>query len=342
MNEYFSANGGLGLGAIFNQFYSDRSDGKTFDIKYRGLKRFQKRNEITVYMRRWKTEFTGLMIDTFLDDVIEKKASEMEFIKDIKADRSGIQIKKCGDNTWRYAFYFTPLTVANRLKSNFNPLMIREIDFDEYAPLDNRYAPDEMINLLEFWNTCDRQRGIVKLCTFGNRVTATNPFLNFFDIDLKIDENYKTRLYKNGRLMIQVYYNEERRKVQANNPIMDLVAGTIYEGYMKGKVLDGGTALIKEKPVDAMIWSSFKTELGEGTIWYDKDFKYYVSDKCNYGIKTVITDKPYIMKDREVILASHNEVANMLRQTYRLSQLYSVSDKAWSMFEPIMKLINLK
>ena len=36
MNEYFTANGILGLGALFNQVYSDRSDGKTFDIKYRG------------------------------------------------------------------------------------------------------------------------------------------------------------------------------------------------------------------------------------------------------------------------------------------------------------------
>lgn len=341
MNEYFSANGGLGRGALFNQFYSDRSDGKTFDIKYRGLKRFIKTNYITVYMRRWKTEFTNLMINTFLDDVINKKSKEFEIIKDIKSDRSGVQIKLCKENIFKYAFYFSPLSTANRLKSNFNPEPIREIDFDEYVPLDNRYLTDEMINLLEFWNTCDRQRGIVKLCTFGNRITSRNPFLNFFDIDLKIGEEYKTRLYKDGQLMIQVYHNEYRRQVQTQSPLMKLVEGTIYENYMKGGILTESKAIIKDYPVGATLWSAFITDLGEGTIWIYED-KLYISDKTNKGEKMILSDKPRIIKDREVFTASINEVGNFLKSVYRNSCMFATNEKAWNIFEPIIKLINLK
>lgn len=341
MEKYFSANGGLGLKALWNQFYSDRSDGKTFDIVYRGLKRFQKGNYITVYMRRWKTEFTQLMIQTFLDDVLHKKAEEMTWIKEVKCDKSGVQIKKRGEKIWRYAFYFTPLTVSNRLKSNFNPELIREIDFDEYVPLDNRYAPNEMINLLEFWNTCDRQRGIVKLCTFGNRITGSNPFLSFFNIDIKIDDKYKTRLYKNGQLMIQIYHNEYRREVMSKNPIMQLVEGTIYENYMKGGTLDGGSAILRDKPDDTVLWSAYKTELGEGTIWLKNDIV-YISDKINYSSKIIIADKPYIVKDNDVYVASLNGISTFIKNCYRNSRLYSTSFKAWENFQPIMKLVSLK
>ena len=340
MSKYFSANGGLGLGALFNQFYSDRSDGKTFDIVYRGLKRFDKYNYITVYMRRWKTEFTKVMIDTFIDDVKNKKKDEMMFIKDVKSDKTGVQIKK-EDGIWRYAFYFVPLTMAQKLKSSFNPENIREIDFDEYVPLDGRYAPEEMFNILEFWNTCDRKRNIVKFCTFGNRITASNPFLNFFGVEIKIDDKFKTRLYKNGQLMVNIYHNEENRKEVEESPFMDLIKGTQYENYMRGNVLMSSTAIYKDKPKDATVWSSFKTNLGEGTIWNYNDL-YFVSDKVNFSCGQCITDRPYIIKDCECYVATIAEISSFIKSIYRNTKLFATNFNAWKIFEPIIDLVNVR
>lgn len=336
MNEYFTANGILGLGALFNQVYSDRSDGKTFDIKYRGCQRFEKYGHVTVYMRRWKTEFTSVMIDTFLNEVqrVYPKFKTWDF----RADKSGIQVKK--DGYWKYAFYFIPLSVGNKLKSNIDPTDIREIDFDEYVPLDGRYCKDEMINLLEFWNSCDRQRGIVKLCTFGNKITGSNPFLNFFGVDLDLTQP-KTRLYKDGQLAIQVYMNDIRRDTMAKNPFMKLVEGTIYEGYMKGDILCGSLSNIKPKPENADLWSSFKTVNGEGTIWTYKD-KWFISDKQNNDVKFCVTDKPYMQDFKTELVASNVDIANLFRNVYRNSLMCFTSEKAFNLFEPIIKLITLR
>lgn len=65
-NTYFSAKYILEKKALINQILSDRSDGKTFDCKYRALKDYKEHKDITVYMRRWKTEITQKMYHGFL------------------------------------------------------------------------------------------------------------------------------------------------------------------------------------------------------------------------------------------------------------------------------------
>ena len=72
--------------------------------------------------------------------------------------------------------------MSGKLKSSISPLSIAEIAFDEYIPLDGRYASDEITLLLEFWNTCDRQRGEVRMMVFGNKIAQNNPLFDFFGV----------------------------------------------------------------------------------------------------------------------------------------------------------------
>lgn len=336
--KYYSANGILGCGALFNQVYSDRSDGKTFDIKYRGLLRFKKHGYVTVYVRRWKSEFSKSMQDTFLNEVF-RVYPELD-IYDVRADKSGIQLKPRGtDNSaYKYAFYFCPISISNRLKSNFDISNIREIDFDEYVPLDNRYATDEMINILELYNTCDRDRNVVKLCTFGNRITGTNPFLSFFDIRMDITKP-KIQTFKNGQIAIQVYCNPERREVKSQSSFAQIVEGTIYDNYMRGGVLNGVECVLRHKTDTAVLWTRFKTCAGEGTIWRDND-KYYVSERTVHDDTHVIVDKPYGYPNETVVTLSN--LATALKDIYRTSCLYACTEHAWQLFAPIMKLICMK
>lgn len=335
--KYFSANGGLGLGALFNQFYSDKSDGKTFDCKYRALKRFEKNNYVTVYMRRFKNEFDKDMCDTFIDEVLQVKPDEFNWINDIKATRQCLYIKKANENEFRPAIYFLPLTMSAKKKSSYNPLNVREIDFDEYVPMDNRYCYNEMHLLLEAYQTFDRKRNLVKLCTFGNRVTSHNPFLNYFNIQIKIDDKQKTRLYNNGTIMIQVYHNDDNRKEVKSGTFYDMVKNTPYGNYISGNVLNSISLPIRKKNEDARLFCSFISQTGRGSIWKD-DINLYI---CNKFVQSylIITDKAREINNATCILASHNATVKYFKQKYNMCCLYAEDENAYNKFLPLFKMM---
>lgn len=46
-------------------------------------------------------------------------------------------------------------------------------------PLDGRYLKDEMILLLEFWKSIDRDRDQTLIHCYGNKIDLFNPFFDF-------------------------------------------------------------------------------------------------------------------------------------------------------------------
>ena len=71
-NSYFSGRVILSRGAMLNLVLSDRSDGKTFDVKLRALLDYYYQNLITVVVRRYKTEMGQLFYANFFGEVLEK------------------------------------------------------------------------------------------------------------------------------------------------------------------------------------------------------------------------------------------------------------------------------
>lgn len=112
-NTYFSAKYILSKGALFNYVLSDRSDGKTFDCKARALENFEQDGNITVYMRRYKTEITEKLYTTFFDEVISVKGFERFKDWTFKGTKQGVQVKR-GDK-WEWIIYFVPLTMSGKL-----------------------------------------------------------------------------------------------------------------------------------------------------------------------------------------------------------------------------------
>ena len=72
-NTYFSAKHILSKGALTSIVFSDRSDGKTFDCKARALLEYEENKNITIYMRRYKSEITSKMYSTFFDEVLNQE-----------------------------------------------------------------------------------------------------------------------------------------------------------------------------------------------------------------------------------------------------------------------------
>ena len=122
-NTYFGARFILSKKAIINLALSDRSDGKTFDCKARALEDYEQNNDITIYVRRWKTEIDQNVYNNFFNEVWEnndnyKRFSEWEF----KGSKTKIMVRKSIKDKWDTILYFIPLSVASRWKSKIQEI----------------------------------------------------------------------------------------------------------------------------------------------------------------------------------------------------------------------------
>ena len=326
-------------GALFNAAFSDRSDGKTFDCKTDALDDYIDNDHDTIYMRRFKTEITPKMYNSFLDEVLRKAKRRDVYLKyEYKSAHEGVYIRKKETNDeWHLFIYFVPLTMAGKLKSTFDVDRIYTINFDEYIPLDNLYAKNEMDLILEFWKSIDRDRQVVKFYFLGNRVTYYCPLFDYFKIDLKLDAKDGIRLYKNNTLAIQLYSSKEHRELRKNTPFNDLVKGTPYEQYENGGVLNLLDLKYKQHSQDATCYASFRTAIGEGTIWYDENYNFIISCTTRRD-KLVICDNVY-KDDREIALVTFGAIAQHFKSNYKLGKMLFENDKAFHIFEPILDRI---
>lgn len=338
-NTYFSARYILSKGALISLVLSDRSDGKTFDCKYRALEDYAKNNSITVYMRRFKTEITEKMYNSWFNEVFEnaKIPEQVEFLKSIalwqfKGSKKGIQVKKEPKGEWDWIVYFVPLSVAGRLKSQISDVMrINTIDFDEYVPLDNLYLKDEMHLLLEFWKSIDRDRDTTQLIILGNRLTPFNPVFDYFDIELKLSKD-RLQCYKDNTIAVQMYSNKEHREQREKGRFRKMIEGTSYEEYDKGGILNAFDIKLKSREGYNYLFS-FKTERGEGSVWY-KNRSMVISEYIrNDGF--IITDKNYNIS-RKFYVCTYGNFAKNFKAFYRRGDMYFETEKAFYLFEKIL------
>ena len=309
-STYFSARYVLSKNALISLCLSDRSDGKTFDCKARALEDYEKNKDITVYVRRWKTELGPEVYNNFFNECWENNKNYERFSNwEYKYSKNKIQVRKDKKDEWDTILYFIPLSVASRWKSKIqNPKRIKIIDFDEYVPMDNRYLPDEVSLLLDLWKTIDRDRDEVQIVICGNRIVPFCPILDYFSIDLKIGSKDMIRLYKDDTLAVQIYSNKEHREKRDEGRFRKLTSGTKYEGYDKGEVLYALDLELKSR-VGFDYFCRFKTERGTGTIWY-KNGELVISEN-NRKDGYILMDKYYNIKG-EKYLCTYGKFPSLL------------------------------
>lgn len=336
-NTYFNAMPVKNKGAIWNFFMSDRSDGKTLNCKILAIIDFYLYNNAHVYVRRYDSEMSEIMKKTFFDKLLRLYPFVKKLL-DFKTDSIGIMAKKKDEDEdkYRYIIYFIPLSMSGKLKSQIEDERISDIDFDEYIPLDNKYLKDEMLYAMELYKTVDRDRNELRFNFFGNKITAFNPFFDFFNIETHIEKG-KIKLYKNDTIALQIYISKNLKEQRAKSKFNMSVAGTSYEDYNNsGVLLEQDLKLDTIK--DAQFYVSFKSIRGEGSIWI-KNYHYIISCK-NYGAGIQIVDKMY-NTNRECINCLAGNVQQLFKHAYKINDIYFESQKAYYLFEPILRKINI-
>ena len=339
---YFSAKHVLEKGALINYVLSDRSDGKTFDCKVRALYDYKNYKHITVYVRRFKTELTASLYENFFSDVLgDSKPEKEKYRKDFKGwefkgNKRGIMVKLPDTDKWDWIVFFIPLTMSGKLKSQLDSYVQRIfiIDFDEYVPLDDRYAPNEMTLLLELWKSIDRDRDKLQLIILGNRIVTFTPFFDYFNLKLQITGD-KIRLYKNGTLAVQIYSNREHRETRNVSKFNNLVEGTEYEDYNAGGVLKTLNLKVASH-IGCNYFSSFKTEIGEGTIWTNG--RQFVISTYKRKDGFMLVDKMY-NTGREEYAITFGQFGKLFKRLYKTGQLFFEDEQSYRYFEDILKKV---
>lgn len=328
--EYYSADELLAKGAIVSQCYSDRSDGKTFNIKERGLTQYLEDKSQYVYMRLFKTEITEAMYTTFMNEICDKKP-ELTKGYEFQGTKTKLLVRKQGKKEWDILAYFIPLTMVGKYKSILDVNRIKSIELDEAVPLDDIYPKDVVTKLLDFWVSVDRDRFTVRLNIFANKISPFSPYFDYWNLNLAMNGN-KIRTYQNGALAVQIYYSEEHRTERKKSKFNDLIKGTAYEDFYFGGILN--VIGIKRGSIkDAKYWSSFMTEKGEGSIYMKDDYIILSESKRKDGL--LLTDKIY-NTNRKEIMVKFGDFAKFLKRMYHTGSIRAETEKAYYMFEDIL------
>lgn len=347
MKTYFTLDEQLKYNALVNLVLSDRSDGKTFDIKVKGFLRWLDNGSTFVYLRRWKSEISCDMYETFYNEVINKVMLNQIVCDDKRIydilkyeflhTKRGVYIRRKGEKEYTILCYFMALSMTSKKKSSLDITNITNIEYDEFIPLDGRYYPKEITILLEFYKSVDRDRDKTLLNIYGNKIDNFNPFFDYFDIHLSIQKE-KIRTYKNGSISVQIYMNKEHREERAKSRFNEMVENTPYDEYNKGGILFNQLVNIGNGN-GCTYFSSFMSQFGIGSI-YTSATKIFISSKQRKD-GNLIVDKIYNTGRNEYI-ANYGNLPSMFKSFSNRGKIFYDNEKTFHMFEPILNKMGVK
>lgn len=266
--------------------------GKSYGIKNYVIKKFIKKKEKFLYIRRYDNELKSLFQKDFFGDI-----------------RSAFPEVKLSSNSRKFYLngevfgYAKRLTEAQDLKSSsFED--ITTIVFDEYAIEKNKryYLSNEGMIIAGLLDSVIRNRNNVKVFFLMNAVEGIefSPLFTFFNLTLPYSTDIK--LFKNNTVLVQYMNNVEFRQERKETLIGKLMEGTLYENYaMKNEILDKTNDFIEKKTGTAKFSFAFIYNKETFGVWNDfKNGKVYVSNDYldnNFNIYslTLKDSKPNVM-----------------------------------------------
>lgn len=252
----------------------ERGCGKTFGAKVHVLKKFLKKGEQFIYLRRYKTEL-DTSLSTFWND-LQDNGYFTDYNLKVKKSKMLTEFS-CNGKVCGYA---VPLSTANILKSTAFP-KVKTIIFDEFL-LDNasgtyRYLKNEVTMVLDLIETVGRLRDI-QVLFLGNALSITNPYFAYFNLDLPYNSEFKS--FKDGLIIVNYIKNLEYRHAKKQSKFGKLIKDTDYGKYaIDNEMLRDNNHFIEKKPPDATFYGLLIINNNNVGIWTSKNGYLYLSNK---------------------------------------------------------------
>ena len=320
----------LTYNAYFNFLIGERGVGKTYSSKNFVIRKFLKRQEQFIYLRRYKTEIDKAK-RTYFNDIAVKYPDKDLYCK---GDTFYIDDKPCG--------FAVPLSTTNILKSVCYD-NVTTIIFDEFI-IDKgcyHYLQGEVKTFLEFCETVFRLRDNVRVLFLANAITQTNPYFLYFDLELPKDKNIK--LFKNGLILLEIMKNEEYRQQKMKSKFGQLVNGTEYGDYaIKNEFLRDNDKFIQRKTGQCNFAFAFIWQGSTFGVWYNMDLcKMFVSEDYIKNATLTFTTTLENHKPNTMLLKSVRNFAcwQMFLKKFKLGNVYFESIKIKNVTYELIKSI---
>ena len=270
----------------FNFVIGQRAGGKTFDSKNLAIRTFKTTGQLSIFVRREKTEFNKKFKELFFSDILHLW------------EGCNFEIKNADTGATAYLndepfIHFIALSTYYKHKSiPFNN--VKWIIYDEFIINTNagqRYLKGEGFSFMELYHTVARPyerkiNGIKKLidpktrCLFlGNSISIVNPLFNYFKI--KPLKNKEFSVFDNA--VIQIWKGKKHREAMKKYSLNKSIDNMDYANYANDNefYLDNDK-FIEKKSNDSRYMCGFIVEGQFIGIWLSyKNSLIYINEQVD-------------------------------------------------------------
>lgn len=318
-------------GGVYIFVCGARGLGKTYGAKDKVIKKFFRKGEQFIYLRRFKTELRAAK--AFFDDIAHTFPGMLFRV-------NGDQFEVCRKpnkkdrkkNVWECMGFVIALSTGQNQKGRAFP-MVRTIIFDEFIIEKGltHYLPDETTVLTNFYNTVDRYRNKTVVLFLANSISIENPYFVKYKIrpdkvgDIITMGHSKLAGASYGKPYIVAHFVDSKEFNQEvyKTRFGEFIEGTEYGDYALGnEFADNHELMLAKKPSDAEYAYTLETRDGTFSIWFHrKEGHYYLQEKLpGQQLKyTLLPNK--VDKDNRLLL-KNDEILRMLRSSFKNGLMY--------------------
>lgn len=289
MNKHYN---GLQLlsytNAIFYFLNTTRNFGKTWNFKYRAVKRALKHGKKTLWIRRFKKEAKECVRKFFASKDLQKFCGVSFYDKEtnptgnLKQIGNTFCIKK--GKKWIDFLHVVALSDVNSMRSS-DDVDIDTIIFDEYTTTPhkyNTYRGNEVADFIDIFISTKRNHD-VKCIFLGNKESHNNPYFNYFNILSLPDTFDGFKCFRNGAIVVEQRNNLIVNTTDYEKQVNNLLKNTQYGDYLyDSKYKENKKIKICKPPTTATCYCQF--HFGKPISVYIENGKYYVTNKIQYNL----------------------------------------------------------
>lgn len=319
---YYDLQPVLSYNALINFIVGERGVGKTYGCKKFCIKDYIKNGNQFVYLRRYETELKN-SCEGFFDGLIKNHEFDGHEFKVVKKKRS-IEFW-CDEELMGFGM---TLSTASQLKSREFP-NVKNLIYDEFI-IDKgvyHYLRNEVHDFLDICETLFRLRDF-RAFLLGNAINRSNPFFNYFNIDMPYNSEIKT--YRDGTILICYIKNEAYREVKRKTRFGTLISSTEYGKYaIDNQWLHENKTFVGKRPEKSKFYFTLKYGNTNYGIWSDyESSRIYISNSFDPSCPIVFTLNPddHNENTKLVSLRRSDFFKNMIEH-YRMGLLWFESQR---------------
>lgn len=336
MGKFWNIQKTASYNCLFNFILGIRGAGKTYGLLKYLIERYQKNGYRFLYVRRSEEELQKLTTQKS-GRIFNHVQTEFEGHA-LWAESNVLHIDKetCG--------YAQALSTAVKMKSDAMD-NVRDIVFDEFVIDKNisfqRYLNDEVTAFLELYESVARPgaRPYDVRCWFlGNAITSTNPYFDYFGLDMP----YKSDVLTRDEFLVQMVAPPELIQAKKSTRFYKAIAGSAYEAYAaENKFLRDNTHFIGKKGKDAEYQFTFIYYDDMIGVWRDyRNGKYYISDDVEKQCRMVYAVTTDTHEPNTLLLKGFKNSVQLknLKNAYDLGCVYYETQRLHNWFKDIVRM----